>query len=185
MAYFHFDYKDKGKQDVGALLSSFLVQLADQSDSCCDALLALYSSRHRGSESQKPTDGVLMQCLQGMIRILGRVPVFLIIDALDECPDGSGILSSRGKVLQLVRTLVELHLPNLRIFATTRTSSNIQTVLEPLTCTSISLHRENGQQSDIVNYISHVVNSDSNMKRWREDDKTLVINTLSNRAGGM
>jgi hypothetical protein len=185
MAYFFFDYKDKGKQDVGALLSSFLVQLADQSDPCCDILLALYSSHRRGSESQKPTDGALMQCLQGMIRISGLVPVFLIIDALDECPDGSGIPSSREKVLHLVRTLVELHLPNLRIFATSRTSSNVHTVLEPLTCTSISLHDQDGQKSDIANYISYVVNSDSNMKRWREDDKTLVINTLSSRAGGM
>jgi hypothetical protein len=119
-----------------------------------------------------------------MFMILGQVPIYIIIDALDECPHGSWIPLSRGKVLQLVRTLVELHLPNLRIFATSRPESDIQTVLEPLTCTSISLHDQDGQKNDIVNYISYVVNSDSKMKRWREDDKKLAIKTLSDRAGG-
>jgi hypothetical protein len=120
-----------------------------------------------------------------MLTIPGQVPVYLIIDALDECPDGSGIPSSRGKVLELVKTLVELHLPNLRIFATSRPESDIRTVLEPLTCTSISIHDEDGQKNDIIDYIHYIVYSDVNMKKWREDDKKLVIKTLSDRAGGM
>jgi hypothetical protein len=70
MAFF-FDFKDAGKQDVRALLSSFLVQLADQSSSCCDILLALYSSHRRGSELQKPANGALTQCLEQMFMILG------------------------------------------------------------------------------------------------------------------
>jgi hypothetical protein len=182
---FFFDFKDKGKQDIHALLSSFFVQLADQSDSCCDILLALYSSHRRGSELQKPASGALTQCLEEMFMILGQVPIYLIIDALDESPDGSGIPSSRGEVLQLVKRLVELNLPNLRIFATSRPESDIRTVLEPLTCASISIHDQDGQKSDILDYIRYVVYSDLNMKRWREDDKNLVTKTLSDRAGGM
>ena len=185
ITYFFFDFKDKGKQDLRALLSSFLVQLADQSDACCDNLLALYSSHRRGSELQRPANGAFTQCLKDMFMILGQVPIYLIIDALDESPDCSGIPSSRGKVLHLVKALVELHLPNLRIFATSRPESDIRGVLEPLTCSSISIHDQDGQKSDILDWIRYVVYSDSNMKRWREVDKKLVIKTLSNRAGGM
>jgi hypothetical protein len=185
IGFFFFDFKDKGKQDVRALLSSFLVQLSDQSDSCCDLLLALYSSLRRGSELHKPGNGALTQCLKDMFMILGRVPIYLIIDAIDESPDGYGIPSSRGKVLELMEILVELYLPNLRIFATSRPESDIRTILEPLTCTSISIHDQDGQRSDIFDYIRYVVYSDLRMKRWREDDKKLVIKTLSDRASGM
>ena len=40
----------------------------------------------------------------------GQLPIYLIVDALDEPPNIPGIPSSREKVLQLVIELVELHL---------------------------------------------------------------------------
>jgi hypothetical protein len=115
------------------------------------------------------------------------VPTYIIVDALDECPDTSGIQSPREKVLDLVEELAGLHLPNLRLCITSRPEVDIRTVLEPLTSTSnrISLHDERGQEKDIVDYISSVVHSDRKMRRWREDEKKLVIETLSGRADGM
>jgi hypothetical protein len=126
-----------------------------------------------------------MRCLEEMLTLPGQVPVYLIIDALDESPDSSGIPSSRGKVLELVKGLVELRLPHLRLFATSRPQNDIRAVIGSITCTSISLHDEDGQKRDIVDYINHVVRSEMNIKRWREEDKDLVIKTLSDRAGGM
>jgi hypothetical protein len=84
-----------------------------------------------------------------------------------------------------MKALVELHLPNLCVFATSPPESDIWTVLEPLTCTSISIYDEDGQKSDIVDYISYVVYSDVNVKRWQEGDRKLVIKTHSDRASGM
>jgi len=56
-----------------------------------------------------------------------------------------------------------------------------------LTSTSnrISLHDQNGQRQDIVDYVSSVVYEDIKMKKWRENDKRHVIETLSERADGM
>jgi hypothetical protein len=185
MAFFFFDFQDSGKQDVYALLSSFLVQLSDQSDTYCDKLLALYSSQRRSSELLKPGYDALIQCLKEMLVLDGQIPIYLVIDALDECPDNYGIPSPRGKVLELVECLVELHLPNLRLFAASRPESDIRAVLDPLTCTSLSLHDQEGQKRDIVDYINHVIASEATMKRWREEDKSEVIRTLSDRADGM
>jgi hypothetical protein len=185
MAYFFFDFKDAGKQDARALLSSFLVQLSDQSDSYCDKLLSLYSSHRRGSELPKPANDALTRCLEEMLTLPAQVPVYLIIDAIDECPNNCGLPSLRRKVLELVKRLVELQVPNLRLFATSRPENDIRAVLEPLTCTSISLHEQNGQKKDIVDYINYIVDSEMNIKQWREQDKNLVIKTLSDRAGGM
>jgi hypothetical protein len=53
MAYFFFDFKDTGKQDARALLSSLLIQLSYQSDVSSDILLALYSAHRHGA--QQPT----------------------------------------------------------------------------------------------------------------------------------
>jgi hypothetical protein len=51
----------------------------------------------------------------------------------------------------------------------------------------VSLHDQSGQKKDIVDYVKSVIysNSESIMKRWRTEDKELVIKVLSERADGM
>jgi hypothetical protein len=183
LAYFYFDSRDTAKQDTHALLSSLLVQLSDQSDICCPILSALYSAHHEGSE--QPTDDSLAQCLKEMLTTTGQVPFYLIIDALDECPNDSALPSSREKVLKLVKDLVGLHQPNLRLYITSRPEFDIRTTLEPLATQQVSLHDESGLKQDINDYINNVVRSDRMMKRWREDDKDAVIESLTKRADGM
>jgi hypothetical protein len=183
MAYFFFDFKDTGKQDLRALLSSLLVQLSEQSDPCCDILMRLYSAHQNGT--RQPMDDSLAQCLTEMLTTIGHVPMYLIMDALDECPSDSGIPSLRDYVLEFVKKLVELQCPNLRLFVTSRPEFDIRTVLQPLATHQLSLHDESGQKLDIDHYVSSVVRSDSWMKRWRDDDKAMVIQKLTEKADGM
>src|SRR6202167_5906251 len=95
--------------------------------------------------------------------------------------------SPRDEVLQLVKELVDLHLQELHICATSRPEVDIRAVLEPLAFRSVSLHDESGQKTDIADYVRNVVNSTPSaaMRRWRVDDKDLVIETLTERADGM
>jgi len=183
MAYFFFDFKDTGKQDAHALLSSLIVQLSHQSDSFCDILSACYSTHQSGS--RQPSDRALTQCLQDMITSSAQGPIYLILDALDECPNTTGMPSSRDNVLTLVEKLVNLNLPNLHLYITSRPEIDIRTSLEPLASNRIALHDQNGQKKDIVDYVTSVVYSDKNMRSWREDDKKVVIDVLSERADGM
>ena len=185
MAFFLFDFKDTGKQDARALLSSLIVQLSNQSDHFYDVLARFYSDHHRGK--QQPSIRALTQCLEDMLKVSEEFPIYLIIDALDECPNTTGILSPRDEVLARVEGLVNLNLPNLRICVTSRPEIDIRTSLEPLTSTSnsISLHDESGQKKDIVDFVRSVVYSDKNIRRWREEDKDLVVETLSEKADGM
>ena len=107
------------------------------------------------------------------------------MDALDECPITSTIPSPREEVLELVEELVGLHLPNVHICVTSRPEHDIQAVLGHLTSHPVSLHDETGQQLDIATYVTSFVQSDRRMRRWREEDKDLVIKTLSEKADGM
>jgi len=127
----------------------------------------------------------MVECLKEMLRCLAEDPTYLILDALDECPVTSGNLSPRDEVLELVDELVGLHLPNLHICVTSRPELDIQAVLEPLTAHPVSLHDESGQKQDIADYVGSFVHSDRRMKRWREEDKDLVISILSEKADGM
>ncbi|KAH9055823.1 hypothetical protein EDB83DRAFT_2225148, partial [Lactarius deliciosus] len=183
VAYFYFDFKDTAKQDTHALLSSLLVQLSDRSDDFCDVLLELYSAHKDGSE--QPSNASLAQCLKNMFAIAGQAPIYLVIDALDECPDDIGVPSSREKVLDLVEEFVELRHPNLRICVTSRPEFDICTMLEPLATQQLSLQDESGQKQDIIYYITSVVRSDKRMKRWKDEERDMVIEKLTEKADGM
>jgi hypothetical protein len=112
-------------------------------------------------------------------------PVYIIMDAIDECPNIPGVPSPREEVLELVKGLVVARLPNLRLCVTSRPEISIRAVLGPLPSLQVSLHDEVGQKRDIVEYIKAIVRSDAKIGRWRDEDKSLVINTLSERANGM
>ena len=183
LAYFYCDFRDEEKQSCRNLVLSILSQLAAQSDPCCDILSCLHLAHDDGG--RKPSDGALIQCLKEMLLLPTHGPVYLIIDALDECPNNSGLPTAREEVLSLVQDLVNLHLPNVHICVTSRPEIDIRTTLESLTSLCISLHNQSGQTKDIMEYISSIVYSDKMMQRWREDDRILVIKTLSERADGM
>ena len=183
MAYFYYDFRDEDKQNCRNLVLSIISQLCAQSNLCCDILSRIYLAHGKGA--QKPNDETLTKCLTEMVSLPVQGPIYLILDALDECPNNSGLPTAREEVLDLVNDLVSLSLPKLHICVTSRPEIDIQTALEPLTSLRVSLHNQTGQKEDIVDYVSSVVHSDKKMGRWREEDRNVVIETLSERADGM
>ena len=183
VAYFYFDFRDTDKQNRRDLLLSLLSQLSARSDLCCDILRRIYVTHDNGAH--KPTYDVLIQCLKETLAFTNDRPIYIILDAIDECPNTFGMPSPRESVLGFVKELVELSLPHLHICVTSRPEVDIRTVLEPLTSLRVSLHDETGQKKDIVEYVSSVVRSDDRMGKWREQDQKLVIETLSEKADGM
>jgi len=122
-----------------------------------------------------------------MLAVVTQHPLFVIMDALDECPDDTGLLTPREAVLNLVKDLVHQasRLPNLHVCVTSRPEIDIQNKLKPLAVHAISLHEEGGQKLVIASYVTAVVSSDEHMRNWRYEDKRLVAEELSERADGM
>ena len=185
MAYFYFDFRDLDKQHRRNLLPSLLIQLSSQSRTCCEIFSRLYYMHDNGS--QRPGDGVMIQCLKDMLVLPHSQPIYIILDALDECPNWPGIPSPREQVLSLVKELVGLQLSRLHICVTSRPEFDIRATLTPLARHRVSLHDESGQKKDIVDYVNSVVYSDSEtvMRRWLDNDKKMVVETLSEKADGM
>lgn len=182
LIFYYHDFRD-GQKDLRDFLSSMLFQLCNQSDSYHDILSTFYSTHRDGAQS--PSDSELAQCLKDLLKLPGQSPVYLIVDALDECPDTSALSSPREKVLVMLEDLIDSKLQNLRICVTSRPEVDIKLVLQPLTFHSISIHDERGQMEDIENYIKWTVNSHRKMRKWKLEHKQLVIDALIERADGM
>ena len=184
MAYFYFDFRDLDKQARRNILPSLLVQLSNHSDAFCDILSRLYETHDNGA--RQPNDKALMQCLKEMLTLPNQRPVYLVLDALDECPM-LDVPSARAKALDLVKDLVGLRLSSLHICATSRPEVDIGDILQPVASHIVSLQDERGQKQDIADYVRSFVHSGSSicMKRWRKEEKEHVIETLSEGADGM
>jgi len=183
LAFFYCDFREDEKRHRRGLLSSLLVQLCQQSDAYCDALSAFYLAHRHGSQHTSDTE--LAQCLNHLLVLPEQATSYIVIDALDECPITTGLPSPREEVLGLVEELVRLHVASVRICVTSRPEADIELVLNPLAFHSVSLHGEHGQVQDIEDYIKFVVSTDLNMKKWRKEDKELVIEVLTRKASGM
>jgi hypothetical protein len=183
LAFFYCDFREDEKKDLRGLLSSLLVQLCYQSDSYCDVLSNFYSEHSNGS--QHPSDDALVKGLTNLLELPGQAPVYLIVDGLDECPDTSDGPSPREHVLELFEELVNSKLPNVRICITSRPEMDIKLALDSLTFRSVSLHDESGQIEDINKYIESVIRRDPKNRRWKAEDKQMVIDVLIRKANGM
>jgi hypothetical protein len=181
MGFYYFDSNYRSKQDLRGLVASLLAQLCAKSDACYDILSMLYSKNDAGS--RQPDDYTLIECLKAMLQLPAQPTIYIITDALDECHQ-RGHPTARESVLNVFEELVHLDLPNLRICVTSRAEIDIQHVLAPCVQYRVSLDDEIGQKEDILHYIENVVRTDRKMRRWREEDKQSVIETLSAKADG-
>jgi hypothetical protein len=111
----------------------------------------------------------------------------VVAHSVTQPPYTSGIPSARKQVLNLLKNLVGLRLSNLYICVTSRPEIDIRAALERLSFCPVSLHDQSGQKKDIEDYIISVVYADSDtaMRRWRDKDRALVVETLTGRADGM
>ena len=100
LAFFYCDFREDQKKNLRGLLSSFLVQLCHQFDAYSNKLKELYLGHAKGL--CPPSDDELVGCLKDLLlKHPGLPPVYLVVDALDECPDTS-IRWPRAEVLHCI-----------------------------------------------------------------------------------
>jgi hypothetical protein len=107
MGYYYFDFKEIAKQGIHGLLTSLLAQLCTKSDSCYRILSNLYLESDAGLH--QPDNNALVECLKKMLRLPQQPMTYIIVDALDECPNTSGFPTAREEALNLRRNLLVLN----------------------------------------------------------------------------
>jgi hypothetical protein len=161
LAFFYCDFREDQKKVRHGFLMSLLVQLCGQSNAYYDCLSKFYLAHSDGL--QHASDSELAQCLKRLLELPEQATVYVVIDALDECPTTTGLPSPHEEVLKLVMELVGSHIPNLRICVISQLEADVEPVLGPLAFCSVSLHGESGQVQAIKEFIRSVVNTDPKM----------------------
>ena len=164
LAFFYFDFRDISKQDARNLLSSLLIQLCRESDKYSETLFSRYSEH--GNGTRQPSEEVLKECLKDMLKVPKQGELYIVVDALDECPSFPGYPTPREQVLAILRELVVLRLPHVHFCFTSRPEVDIRNSMEDLAVHNVSLHEQVGQNQDISDYIKFIFSSDRHIQRW-------------------
>jgi hypothetical protein len=177
LAYFYFDFNDTESQKVPTLVSSLVAQLCSKRDDLPEQLTGLFKEC---KESQRRAT---MRELKAILSLSVREleDVFIVIDALDECPKGD----ERGELLRLIGDTKSWSLPNLHLLATSRKEPDIEDELTPL-LTSVAIPIQGSEvESDIKLYIASELATDSKLRKWSSDIRAEIENTLAAGANGM
>lgn len=106
--------------------------------------------------------------------------VFLLIDALDECPE---IDNARQTMLEYLTELGK-EAPNLRILITSRATSDIRDTMFILGADPIVVAARK-VDPDIEKYVSAQLSRDRKLSRLDPTTRKLIEDTLSQKADGM
>jgi len=176
IAFYYFSFNDAEKQKVCNFLRPLLAQLAAQNHRIIAKVEALHNCYRQGN----PPIDVLKATLRSALELQGEV--FLLVDALDECPSDGGVRQ------ELCATLVDFSswgLSNLHILATSRREPDIEESLSKISdMTAISI-QNNVVDTDVELHVKSQLANDMKLKKWPSHIKEEIEVALVKGANGM
>ena len=128
---------------------------------------------------QKPVLARLMALLKTLLLKLQEV--FIVIDAIDECPRGP----RREKLLETLVNIKQFALPNLHILVSSRAEPDIEFQLRYLSTAPIISMTNASVNSDIADFISHAIKSEPKLSRWPQHIRSKIQIELLQQSQGM
>jgi hypothetical protein len=181
LAYWYFTVADTGKQNVSNYLSSVVADALVNRRDLPEFLQLQYDISNYGQ--QGPSLDRLLAMLKEVIA--GFQDLYLVIDALDECPRSDG---QREALLDLLRDIRSWKIPSLHILVTSRNELDITRCLDNMAINSCNFSsvpiRGDRVQEDMETYLRLRLNGDP-FQRWDNSLKFLVQNCLLTQAGTM
>jgi hypothetical protein len=172
-AIFYFSFSDQTKQTYENLIRAMVVQLG-----CREPGISLLRQAYEKPERKALGMDELYRILTSIVRSYDQV--FLHLDGLDECTDEQ---DARLGVLASLETLVQ-DFPGIRLIATSRDYPEIRSCVESIGAIAMPLDRQ-AVDSDIQRYVSTQLAKDLQLRQWPAPSKTLVKDTLAEKAQGM
>jgi hypothetical protein len=173
IAYWHFQFSNRSTQDLANMLRSIIRQLVR-----CPLPQSIRDlcEKHEGPGSE-PSLGELTEALMNIMRISGR-KTYLIIDALDECPDEGP--QARGKLLDIIKHLANKEQKSVHMIVTSRREPDIRQTLEPIaTC---MLDVESLLKNDVKMFVESAFSHEL-LRRWGEELRSLATERLLSHDG--
>lgn len=172
-ASFYFSFSDERKQSDGDLLRSLVAQLG-----WMEPGLSMLRQAYKNPRQSIPGPDELENILSASIRSCSRV--YLLLDALDECPEDN---DARQGVLQRLERLTQ-DTSNLKIFATSRELDRLRRSMEALAAEPLPVVTR-AVDVDIQVYLSSQLSRDPNLRELSSKMRTLIEDTIASQADGM
>src|ERR1700728_5334289 len=171
-AYYFFDGRDGQKelQTVASLIRSLIRQFSPPYGGLPATLTKLFHSCHDGGS--QPT----VKSLQATLILILEAfdDVYIVLDALDECPERKGLL-------KLITEMICLRKDKLHLLVTSRPEEDIAMHLRLLNPDHVCMEPE-FVTGDIARYIDRILDVED---QWSNDTNATIKSTLLERAGGM
>jgi hypothetical protein len=106
VAYIYCNYKTHSDQNASSLLAAILKQLVQARPSIAGPVTRLYD--HHVDQRTKPSLEEILSALQSVLTNYSSV--YVVVDALDECPDKDGTRSQLLAKLWDLQRKMDLHL---------------------------------------------------------------------------
>ncbi|KAK5063125.1 hypothetical protein LTR84_005201 [Exophiala bonariae] len=170
LGYWYFQFNNPATQEISTMLRSLIRQLgtsplppeSQHGMSPLSSEIRRLGSHHMPRGSQ-PEIQETISTLDGILRDNPQ-KVFIVLDALDECPGGHST-SERAKVLEYLQRLSCTHHHNLRVLAISRPGPDIRTVLRDLCSETNSINIGLLMQADVKTFIKEAI-ARPELKRW-------------------
>jgi hypothetical protein len=172
-AFFYFSFSDERKKSDGDLLRSLVAQLGWREPG-----LSMLRQAYGDAKRSVPGPDELERILLASIRSCSKV--YLLIDALDECPEEQ---ETRQSVLARIERLTQ-DAPNLGILATSRELDRIRKSMEALTAEPLQVTTR-AVDDDIQIYLAKEVLRDRSLCELSSEMRILIESTIASKADGM
>lgn len=173
-AYIFCNYQPRAEQqNVVVLLAAILRQLVQAKPSIPESILRLHE--HHSKRDTRPSLEEISTTLKSIVRDYSRV--YLVVDALDECPAEDG---TRSKLLAEIRGLQKEKGTDLRLMVTSRFIPDIEDKFKEALRLEVR-----ASDKDVEKFVTGQIGRLPNVVQRNEELKDLVKNEITQAVDGM
>ncbi|KAL4903840.1 hypothetical protein BDW74DRAFT_155479 [Aspergillus multicolor] len=170
-----FDFQYAKNRSTEAMIRSLISQLCAYNEEVRRALEPLFQECLSGGRAASLEE--LLQCFKTMMQSRSLQAVYIIIDALDECPDADLLLQT----LDEIRSWGDL---KLHLLATSRPEKTLQSSLRKLSPSVVEI-QTSAVDVDIEIHVKSQMTIDTWWQQWSPNIQRAVTLHLSRKATGM
>ena len=172
-AFFYLSFSDNQKQCYEDALLSWVAKLGWR-EPALSMLQQSYEKPNRDQPGQDDLEKILLACVKTYDE------VFLVVDALDECPEDGDV---RHYMMECLARLSDAA-SHVKILATSRELPDIRESMVMLGAKPVSI-KTHSVDADIRKYMATQMSRDHRLSRLETATKALIENTISEKADGM
>ncbi|KAM3083695.1 hypothetical protein ACMFMG_002191 [Clarireedia jacksonii] len=111
--------------------------------------------------------------------------IFIIADALDECPGDTAAQNERELVCETLGEIISWQLDSLHLMVTSRKIADLESMIDEIPGVVTVLIQNSDVDADTRLYVTSELEKDKKLRSWSPDIRTEIETTLAQGANGM